>query len=73
MYRVIQFLGESDLMPGEIDYVFGSPDLSADEDDQSYIRYYFSQDDFQAITSVQSMIAILEKNDDGDPESKVFH
>lgn len=73
MYRVIQSLKESALVPGSLFYYFGYPDPSSNKDYQSYIRYYFSQDDFQAITSVQSMITILEKYDDGSPTHKVFH
>jgi hypothetical protein len=69
----IWFLKESDLVPGYLDYFFGYTPLDTEKDDQSYIWYRFSRDDLQAITFVQTMIAILEKHDNGEPRSKLFH
>lgn len=56
MYHVIQFLKESGLAPADLLYEYGSPD------DQGYFFYHFHQDDFENITSVQTMITILESD-----------
>lgn len=72
MFYVIQFLKESDLVPGHLYYYFGFPDPTSDKDDEKYIRYTFSQNDFNAITSVQTMIAVLERDEDGSPTREVF-
>ena len=71
MNRLIQFLKESDLVPRYLDYIFGF--TSSGPEKGKYIRYDFSKDDLTAITSVQTMIAILEKHENGNPNYEVFH
>jgi hypothetical protein len=56
LYRVVQFLKESNLVPGDLFYGFSSKD---DKQDPVYFDLY--PNDFRAITSVQTMMAILKR------------
>ena len=71
MNRLIQFLKESDLVQCRLEYVFGF--TTSGPEKGKYISYSFSKDELETISSVQTMIAVLEKHENGDPTCEVFH